>query len=169
MPIFLRLIQVGDFFRLPYDTLTDVWFWCINMFTFYICKYICKYINLHHASLTNFEFNLIPSGSMYVVVGAGPPTRARDPNLRPYKWDKTSYSDLLIFSTTNTWWNHAVTAWCFSAFYVFTCKCIQSALHKNTFPDIYFLKQIKIYLSCLIYCSKSQTNKNNKKSKFCCH
>ena len=65
MPIFLRLIQVGDFFRLPNDTVTDVWFWCINMFTFYICKYICKYINSHHASLTNFEFNLIPSGSMY--------------------------------------------------------------------------------------------------------
>ena len=63
LPIFL--IQVGDFLRLPNDTLTDVWFWCINMFTFYICKYICKYINLHHASLTNFEFNLIPSGSMY--------------------------------------------------------------------------------------------------------
>ena len=76
-----------------------------------------------------------------IVVGAGPPTRARDPNLRPYEWDKTSYSDLLIFSTTNTWWNHVVTAWCFSAFYVFTCKCIQGALHKKYISGYLFSKK----------------------------
>ena len=143
-PYFSDSFKLATFFRLPNETLTDVWFWCINMFTFYICKYICKYINLHHASLTNFEFNLIPSGSMY--------SRRRwsayantwsQPTPIQTQMGKTFYSDLLIFSTTNTWWNHVVNAWCFSAFYVFTCKCIQSALHKKYISGYLFSKKSK--------------------------